>query len=55
MWLFVTPVLGYILAVLLLREKVTPYAIVGTLMVIAGVSIARRIKKIEKDLEVSTK
>lgn len=55
MWLFVTPVLGYILAVLLLREKVTPYAIVGTLMVIAGVSIARRIKKVEKDLEVSTK
>ncbi|GGH79448.1 drug/metabolite transporter (DMT)-like permease [Filimonas zeae] len=44
MWLFVTPVLGYVLAVWLLREKVTVYAIVGALMVIAGVSIAKRKK-----------
>lgn len=44
MWLFVTPVLGYLLAVWLLREKVTVFAMVGALMVIAGVSIARRKK-----------
>lgn len=44
MWLFVTPVLGYLLAVWLLHERVTIFAIVGAVMVIAGVSIARRKK-----------
>lgn len=45
MWLFVTPILGYIMAVVILREKVTAYAIAGAVMVISGLAIARRTKK----------
>ncbi|SIT16180.1 Uncharacterized membrane protein [Filimonas lacunae] len=44
MWLLVTPVLGYIMAVILLHEKVTAYAIAGAILVVTGVFIAKRIK-----------
>lgn len=45
MWLFVTPVLGYIMAVIILREKVTAYAVTGAVMVISGLTIAKYTKK----------
>lgn len=45
MWLFVTPVLGYIMAVIILREKITAYAVTGAVMVISGLTIAKYTKK----------
>lgn len=44
MWLFITPILGFVMAVLILHEKITAYALAGGVMVIAGLWIAKRNK-----------
>ncbi len=45
MWLFATPVLGYIMAALVLHEKITYFAVAGTLLVITGLWYAKRRRK----------
>lgn len=42
MWLFITPVLGYLMAALVLHEKITLYAITGTVLVISGLWYAKK-------------
>ncbi len=46
-WLYLVPVLGYAYGYLFLHERITIGAILGTLLVIAGLIISGRIKKIE--------
>jgi probable blue pigment (indigoidine) exporter len=41
-WLFLTPVLGYLMAVIILHEKVTAYGVAGALLVIVGLMYSRR-------------
>ncbi|PUZ20124.1 EamA/RhaT family transporter [Chitinophaga costaii] len=41
-WLFLTPVLGYAMAVTILHEPLTAYGIVGALLVVAGLFYSRR-------------
>jgi probable blue pigment (indigoidine) exporter len=41
-WLYLVPVFGYSMGYLLLGEKITLYAIVGSAMVIAGLIISKR-------------
>lgn len=41
-WLFLTPVLGYIMAVIILHEKLTAYGACGALLVITGLMYSRR-------------
>jgi drug/metabolite transporter (DMT)-like permease len=45
MWLFVTPILGYLMAVIIMHEILTAYAITGALLVITGLWISKRSKK----------
>lgn len=42
MWLFLTPLLGYSMAALILKEKITAYAVAGTVLVIAGLWYSRK-------------
>jgi drug/metabolite transporter (DMT)-like permease len=42
MWLFITPVLGYLMAALVLHEKITLYAVTGTVLVISGLWYAKK-------------
>lgn len=48
-WLYLVPVLGYLYGYWLLGEKVTLYAVIGSMMVIAGLVISKR--KEQKPLE----
>ncbi|MBS7563305.1 DMT family transporter [Mucilaginibacter sp. Bleaf8] len=41
-WMFLTPVLGYIMAVTILHEHVTVYGVIGALLVITGLMYSRR-------------
>jgi drug/metabolite transporter (DMT)-like permease len=41
-WLFLTPVLGYIMAVIILHEPLTVYGVVGALLVISGLMYSRK-------------
>ncbi|WP_158828251.1 DMT family transporter [Mucilaginibacter lacusdianchii] len=45
-WLFLTPVLGYLMAVIILHEKVTIYGVAGAILVITGLMYSRRKVKI---------
>ena len=44
MWLFVTPILGYLLAVAVLHDKLTIYAGIGAILVISGLWISKKKK-----------
>lgn len=41
-WLLLTPVLGYVLSAILLKEPITTYIVMGTAVVILGLYISRR-------------
>ncbi len=41
-WLYLSPILGYALSYFLLHEAITKYAVIGTLLVIFGLYIAKR-------------
>ncbi len=41
-WLFLTPVLGYLMAIIILHEPVTIYGVSGALMVVLGLTYSRR-------------
>jgi probable blue pigment (indigoidine) exporter len=41
-WLYLTPVFGYLFGYLILGEKITVYAIAGTIIVISGLIISKR-------------
>ena len=43
-WLFLTPVLGYIMAILILRERVTAFGLTGAILVLTGLMYSRRKK-----------
>jgi len=42
LWLFLTPALGYFMAVVILNEPLTPYGIFGALLVAAGLIYSRK-------------
>ncbi len=44
-WLFLAPILGYAMAVVILKEPLTAYGIAGTILVLAGLIFSR--KKVE--------
>ncbi|WP_299290878.1 DMT family transporter [uncultured Mucilaginibacter sp.] len=44
LWLFLTPALGYFMAVIILHEKITVYGIAGSLLVVSGLLYSRRKK-----------
>ncbi len=44
LWLFLTPAFGYLMAVIILREKITVYGIAGSLLVVSGLLYSRRKK-----------
>lgn len=44
-WLFLTPVLGYIMAVIILHEPLTVYGVIGALLVISGLMYSRKTTK----------
>ncbi|RFM26159.1 DMT family transporter [Deminuibacter soli] len=46
MWLFITPMLGYGMAAVVLHEKITAWAIAGTLLVITGLWLSRKRKEV---------
>jgi probable blue pigment (indigoidine) exporter len=41
-WLFLTPVLGYMMAVLIMNERITIYGVCGAILVIIGLLYSRR-------------
>lgn len=41
-WLFLTPVLGYIMAIIVLHEQVTVYGVAGAILVVIGLMYSRR-------------
>jgi drug/metabolite transporter (DMT)-like permease len=45
MWLFITPLLGFMLAVIIMHEKLTVFAVAGACLVIIGLWISKRSKK----------
>jgi len=45
-WLFLTPVLGYLMAIVILNEPITIYGIAGAILVVSGLLFTR--KKTEK-------
>lgn len=44
LWLFLTPAFGYLMAVIILREKITVYGMAGSLLVVGGLLYSRRKK-----------
>jgi drug/metabolite transporter (DMT)-like permease len=44
LWLFLCPIFGFIYASFLLKEPITSYTYVGTLLVIVGLYLAQREK-----------
>ncbi|RYE16164.1 MAG: hypothetical protein EOP42_34420 [Sphingobacteriaceae bacterium] len=44
LWLFLTPAFGYLMAVIILHEKITVFGIAGSLLVISGLLYSRRKK-----------
>ncbi len=44
LWLFLTPAFGYFMAVVILREKITVYGVMGSLLVVGGLLYSRRTK-----------
>jgi probable blue pigment (indigoidine) exporter len=42
LWLFLTPALGYLLAVLIMHERLTAYGVCGALLVVGGLLYSRR-------------
>ncbi len=42
LWLFLTPAIGYFLAVIILKEPLTVYGVTGALMVVTGLIYSRR-------------
>ena len=46
LWLFLTPALGYFMAVIILHEKLTIYGIAGSALVVAGLFYSRRKKTV---------
>lgn len=44
LWLFLTPALGYLMAIIILREKITVYGVAGSLLVVSGLLYSRRKK-----------
>lgn len=45
-WLFLTPAIGYLIAVIVLNEKVTIYGITGSVLVVSGLLYSKRTKKV---------
>lgn len=45
-WLFLTPALGYIMAVLIMHEKITVYGVCGAALVITGLLYSRKKVKV---------
>jgi drug/metabolite transporter (DMT)-like permease len=43
-WLFLTPVLGYIMAIVVLHEKVTAFGLTGAVLVLTGLMYSGRKK-----------
>lgn len=43
-WLFLTPVIGYLITVIIIHEKITVYGVVGSLLVVSGLLYSRRKK-----------
>lgn len=43
-WLFLTPVLGYVMAIIILHEKVTAFGLTGAVLVLTGLMYSRRKK-----------
>jgi probable blue pigment (indigoidine) exporter len=50
LWLFLTPAFGYLMAVIILHEKITFYGVTGSLLVVSGLLYSRR-KKIAVAVE----
>lgn len=46
LWLFLTPAFGYLMAVIILHEKITIYGIGGSLLVVSGLLYSRRKKAV---------
>ncbi len=44
LWLFLTPGFGYLMAVIIMHEKITVYGIAGSLLVVSGLLYSRRKK-----------
>ncbi len=44
LWLFLTPAFGYLMAVIILHEKITVYGMSGSLLVVSGLLYSRRKK-----------
>lgn len=44
LWLFLTPAFGYLMAVIILHEKITSYGVLGSLLVVSGLLYSRRKK-----------
>ena len=44
LWLFLCPIFGFIYAAFLLKEPITSYTYIGTLLVIVGLYLAQREK-----------
>lgn len=44
LWLFLTPAFGYLMAVIILHEKITVYGVLGSLLVVSGLLYSRRKK-----------
>ena len=44
LWLFLTPAFGYLMAVIILHEKITFYGTVGSVLVVSGLLYSRRRK-----------
>lgn len=51
LWLFLTPAFGYLMAVIILHEKITVYGVFGSLLVVSGLLYSRR-KKITLAVEI---
>lgn len=45
MWLFLCPVFGFVYAAVLVKEAITTYTIIGTLLVVAGLYMGQRAKE----------
>ena len=44
LWLFLTPAFGYLMAVIILHEKITIYGVLGSLLVVGGLLYSRKKK-----------
>lgn len=44
LWLFLTPAFGYLMAVIILHEKITVYGVFGSLLIVSGLLYSRRKK-----------